>query len=205
MGIGDLLKKISNRANNLAGTNTTADTSMSSSSSHDDEEDNRNLDVGQRFSIPNTSHENDASSPISLIQTAARNKTPALSNTKPIRRHSSSGPQTHVSIVTQAGAEQDQSPVEPKGQPITHSRTMPLRHKPQKGKTTVSYTAVTHEPVEARVEEVSPAHVFPRCKPNDVILLYRDLSELATSGVWFFLSYHHSSAPYILTSHDWPG
>lgn len=54
---------------------------------------------------------------------------------------------------------------------------------------------------EAYVEELHPASVSPRLKPNDFILFYRDIAELLGSAVCVFLF----PSLYILVLHGAPG
>ena len=113
------------------------------------------------------------------------------STTKPVRRHSvvanvmpsqgSSQGRVADDIVTQAT---DDSSVNKQatGRSIAHSRTTTFRSKAQRGRFGVTNNNGL-EAAETSVEEDHPALVAPRCKPNDIILVYRDLSDLVSTGV----------------------
>lgn len=61
---------------------------------------------------------------------------------------------------------------------VTH-----LRRRANKQKSVKIQPGASNQNHEFRVEELDPAYVSPKCKPNDVILLYRDISDLASTGV----------------------
>lgn len=59
----------------------------------------------------------------------------------------------------------------------THSLQVKAHPNRKKGEKTISNTS------ELKVDELHPALITPKCKPNDLTLLYRDISDLASTGV----------------------
>lgn len=198
MGIVDLIKKISDRR----------DLSVSGAS-YEDESNGiaRSSDEDHTFSVPPPHSSPPHTSTIcqNTSQEAAGNESNSaiikrqFISTKPVRRHSvvvtqrpgstnDDGAGTSSNdIVTQAAPDNSPASSQARGRGIAPSRTTTFRNnKGQRGR-----FGITNGPdsVETTVEEDHPALVAPRCKPNDIILVYRDLSDLASTGVRGFLSF----------------
>lgn len=158
MGIIDLIRKISNRTPNSDQTDSESESDNSSNAIS-------NTNQNETSTQSSSSSQNPSATTSSNSGTSSSQPTTASPHVAAAGSSSSSPSPSPLSIVARADAS---------GRPVHH--TSPIRRKGNKAR----FNSAAHE---LTVEEVHPALVSPKCKPNDIILLYRDISELFTTGV----------------------
>lgn len=156
MGIIDLIRKISNR---------TPNSDQTDSESESDNSSNAISNTNQNETSTQSSSSSQNPSATTSSNSGTSSSQPTTASPHVAAAGSSSPSPSPLSIVARADAS---------GRPVHH--TSPIRRKGNKAR----FNSAAHE---LTVEEVHPALVSPKCKPNDIILLYRDISELFTTGV----------------------
>lgn len=162
MGIIDLIKKISNRAPvRLTSSSVSPNNTANQTSSQDAQTTQTQHSWASASSGGNTSDEVEAESLVTQADDTSSDQGTVTTNSYP----STSVSRSASSLIARADAQ---------GQPVSIT---PSLHRRRNNK-------LASNDGNFRVDEMHPALVSPKYKPNDATLLYQDLSDLVSTGVF---------------------